>query len=208
MLDDDGMGAHLDHEAAGFLDAGAGDKKLIAAMEQDDKVIELVAVSGDVADEIDEIERIGTGAVFGGDGELMFSDGENANPHATQVPDEDAASGVEVRAGADRLDAGPGADRKGIRQVGGAVVEDVVIGQVEDIDAGLFNAIDTRSRFAKGGPGFLNGRLLLDQRAFQIGDAQAGLLKLREQVVQQGANIALQEIGLIALNGADIRNDD
>ena len=33
MLDDDGVRSHLDHEAAGVLDARAGDKKLIAAME-------------------------------------------------------------------------------------------------------------------------------------------------------------------------------
>src|ERR1035437_2168876 len=111
MLDDDGVGAPLDHEAAGFLDAGAGDKKLIAAMEQDNKVIELAAVSGDVADEIDQVERIGAGGMFGGDGEFMLGDGENADPEATQVSDEDATGGVEVWAGADSLDVGLGAGR-------------------------------------------------------------------------------------------------
>src|ERR1035441_561306 len=123
MLDDDGVSAHLDHEAAGVLDAGAGDKKLITAMKQDNQVIELAAVTGDVADEIDEVQRIGTGGVFGGDGELMLGDGEKANPEATQFPDEDSASGIEVWSGADGLDAGLGADRKGILEAGGAVIE-------------------------------------------------------------------------------------
>src|ERR1017187_5219652 len=51
MLDDDGVSAHLDHETAGVLDAWARDKKLVAAMKQDNQVIELVTVTGDVANE-------------------------------------------------------------------------------------------------------------------------------------------------------------
>src|ERR1039458_3457770 len=96
MLDDDGVSAHLDHETAGVLDAWARDKKLVAAMKQDNQVIELVTVTGDVANEVDEVERIGAGGVFGGDGELMLGDGEKANPEATQVPDEDSAGSIEV----------------------------------------------------------------------------------------------------------------
>jgi hypothetical protein len=184
MLDDDSIGAHLDHEAAGVLDAGAGDTKLIAAMEQDNQVIELIAVTGDVANEVDQVERVGSGGVFGGNGELMFGDGENAHFEAIQVLDEDAAGGVEVWAGADGLDAGLGAEREGVVEAGFAVVEDVVIGQVKDMDAGLFDAIDAGARFTKSGSGFLYGRLLLDERALEVGDSEIGLLELRQQIVQ------------------------
>ena len=113
----------------------------------------------------------------------MFSDGEKANPKATQVPDEDSAGGIEVWSGPDSLDAGLGADRKGILKTGGAVVENMIIRQVKNINAGLFDAIDTCARFAKGGAGFPYGRLLLDQGAFQVGNGEVSLLKLRQQIM-------------------------
>src|ERR1035438_9843252 len=49
VLDDDGVGAHLDHETAGVLDAGAWDEELIAAMKQDDEIIEAVPVAPDIS---------------------------------------------------------------------------------------------------------------------------------------------------------------
>jgi hypothetical protein len=204
MLDDDGIGAHLDHEPAGVLDAGAGDKELIATVEEDDEIVELVAVSGDVADEVNQVKGVGAGEVFGGDGEFMLGDGENANPEATQVSDEDAAGSVKVWAGADGLDAGLGADRKGIRQAGGAVVEDVVIGQVKDIDAGLSDAVDAGTGFAEDGTGLSDRSGMVDEGAFEIDDGEVGLLKFREQVVQQGSDVTIQEMGLVALNRADV----
>jgi hypothetical protein len=207
MLDDDGVRTYLDHEAAGVLDTWAGDQKLIAAMKQDNQVIELVAVTGDVANEVDEVKWIGAGGVLGGDGELMLGDGEKANPEATQVSDEDSAGGIEVWSGTDGLDAGLGADRKSILEAGGTVVEDVVIGQVKNINAGLFDAIDTRARFAKSGPGFLYGRLLLDEQALEVGDSKIGLLELRKQIVQKACGISIDEVWTVSFDRTDVCPD-
>src|ERR1035437_5058913 len=208
MLDDDGIGTHLDHEPAGVLDAGAGGKKLITAMEQDDEVIELVAVSRDVADEIDQVERVGAGGVLGSDGELMLGDGENANLEATQVSDEDATGGVEVWAGADGSDAGLGTDRKGILKAGGAVVEDMVIGQVKNSDASLLDGVNASAGFAEDRAGLGDRRALVNEGTFEVCNGHVSLLKLGKQIIKEGARIAFFKVRPIGSDGAEIGADD
>jgi hypothetical protein len=142
MLDDDGVGAQLDHEVAGVLDAGAGDKKLIAAMEQDNKVIELIAVPGDVADEIEQVEWISSPGVFCRDREFMLGYRQYAEPEAIQRFDEYPPGGFEVFPGANGRNPSLRAGFEGIPESCRAMVKDVVIGQVKNIDSGLFDAID------------------------------------------------------------------
>jgi hypothetical protein len=137
----------------------------------------------------------------------MFGDGENADPQAAQISDEDAAGGFEVWAGADGLDASLGADRKGILEAWGAMVEDMVIGEVKNIDAGLFDTIDTRASFAKSRSGFYDGSGLLDQRAFEIGDGKSGLLEFRKQIVQKARGISIDEVWTVSFDGTDVCPD-
>ena len=72
------------------------------------------------------------------------------------------------------------------------------------MDTSRLDAVYAGTGFAEDGPGFPYWRLPLDYRAFQIGDAEVGLRKFRQQVVQQGVNISVQEMGAVALNGADV----
>jgi hypothetical protein len=84
----------------------------------------------------------------------------------------------------------------------------MVIGQAKHVNTGLFDPVDARRGFAEIRAGLEDGRLLLDQWAFQIRDGEVSLLKLAEQVMEETFGVAAQKVRPIAFDGADIRAEE
>src|SRR5260221_14558497 len=107
MLDDDCIRTHFNHEAAAVLDARGRHEEFISAMDQDDQVINLIAMAGHVTNEIDHVERVGPGRLRGGNREFALGNREYNNSDAPNFPDQEAARGRKIFAGANSNDAIP-----------------------------------------------------------------------------------------------------
>jgi hypothetical protein len=88
------------------------------------------------------------------------------------------------------------------------MIQNVVVGQTQNVDAGLFDPIDARARFTKHWPRLQNRRRSFDQRTFQIRHHQAGFFKFGKQIIEQAPSVAIYEVWPITLNGTDIRTQD
>src|SRR5688500_15219552 len=88
MLNDDGVRAHFDHEAACVLGARGRNMKLSRAVNEDEQIIEGAAMRPDVSHEIDDIEGICAGRGIGRDRKLAFGDRDDSDFEAADLTNE------------------------------------------------------------------------------------------------------------------------
>jgi hypothetical protein len=143
--------------------------------------------------EIDHIQRVRSWGVFCGDRKLVLSDGQDTDPNPGDLAEQNPPGCFKVLPSANGGDACLRAHLQRMVHPSGPVIQDMVIRQTERIDARVLNAVDAGRGFAEDRTGFEDGGWALNERAFQVGNDQVGLLELREEIIEEAASVALFE---------------
>lgn len=168
----------------------------------------MIPMAVHIPHEVNQIKWVGAPGIPGSNRELMLRDSQQADPDTPNLPYQDLPRCFQVLARADYGYPGAGANFEGVLKSGGSMIHDMVVRQVNDLDASLPDPINAGTRGAKNRPCFQSGCGFLNQRAFQICQRQIGLLKFHQQIVEETLSIAGFEKRLISLNRTEIRAND
>ncbi len=86
VLDNDHIRSHLNHEAAGILDAWSGSEKFGGPMKKHHQKIKARTMLPNIPDESDEVQRVGARAIFPRDRKFVFRRRQQAHSHPAAIP--------------------------------------------------------------------------------------------------------------------------
>jgi hypothetical protein len=139
----------------------------------------------------------------------MLGNSQNTDSNLVNLNNDNLSGLAEIRACADCGKPCLLTKVQGILKPGRAVIQYVVVGQIDNIDGRLFKKVDAVTINAQYRTAFLNRRFAFNQWAFKVDDRQIRRSEFLLKIVEYLPDISLLKKSQIAPLGANVTaNDD
>lgn len=208
MLAQHDVGAFFDEEAAGLDEARPRVLEVfVAAVEEDDQVVDLGGALADVAHEVDGIEGIDATLGSFRQTELALGEGQHADPDSLDRSNVNLPGLAEVDSRAHGGDPVLPADADCIRKARRGVIHGVIVGETDEADSACHQSRDALLGNAQDRPALENAAGLGVEGALQVHDREVGGPQPVGQGAKQLAGVAAGKGLLVDSRRADIAAD-